>query len=228
MPEDTHLPHYWNIFAQELQSILQKYGMDLGHLDDRVGIHREKVRRLKRSLFSPSSLPVLNRDEMDMLSKTLPLSQDDLLSLRAALLATSTQRMLSDRVSPIDARLAAEQMLPIVRDALIAQTDRGGLGNTRGGDFAPLEDTEFDFMFNMVANTVDQGEDALNLSYDVLSSHRERARKARQARGFFQEALMMLQQVNGTSQQLQSIQEWHNTIQRNLQSANARLSELGI
>src|SRR5215469_11396077 len=98
MFEDRHLPQYWNIFAQELQSILQRYSMDLGHLDSRVGIHREKVRRLKRSLFSPPSLPVLNREEMQLLSTRLRLSDDDVLSLRAALLATSTQRMLSDRI----------------------------------------------------------------------------------------------------------------------------------
>ena len=36
----------WNPFALELQNILRKYGLDLGHLDDRMGIHREKVRSL--------------------------------------------------------------------------------------------------------------------------------------------------------------------------------------
>ena len=55
---------YWSIYALTLKRILNTYRMDLGHLDDRVGIHREKVRRLIRSLHTPDSLPVLNPDEV--------------------------------------------------------------------------------------------------------------------------------------------------------------------
>jgi hypothetical protein len=40
----------WNLFAREMEDLLLARRLGLGHLDDRAGIHREKVRRLRRSL----------------------------------------------------------------------------------------------------------------------------------------------------------------------------------
>jgi hypothetical protein len=54
----------WNVFARTLQDILTARGYGLGHLDDRAGIHPEKVRRLQRSLRVPKSFPVLNIEKL--------------------------------------------------------------------------------------------------------------------------------------------------------------------
>ena len=63
----------WNIFARELEDILASRGLRLGHLDDRAGIHREKVRRLRQSLLRPKSFPVLNPSEMEAVAETFQL-----------------------------------------------------------------------------------------------------------------------------------------------------------
>jgi hypothetical protein len=43
---------YWNIFAHELGAILASRNLRLGHLDDRLAIHRETVRRLMSRYIS--------------------------------------------------------------------------------------------------------------------------------------------------------------------------------
>jgi hypothetical protein len=36
----------WNLFARELEDILEEHGLRLGHLNDRAGLHPQKVSRL--------------------------------------------------------------------------------------------------------------------------------------------------------------------------------------
>ena len=93
-------PGGWNLFASVLQEILAAHGLGLGHLDDRANIHREKVRRLQRSLKVPKSFPVLNIDEMEQVITTCGLNRKEKIRLRAAVLATSIEETLMDRISP--------------------------------------------------------------------------------------------------------------------------------
>src|SRR5690242_18013470 len=97
----------WNLFARELADILAVNHLGLGHLDDRAGIHREKVRRLIQSLSAPKSFPVLNAEEMELVIQKFQLGDEDVLRLRAALLATSIEKTLMDRINQDDALLAA-------------------------------------------------------------------------------------------------------------------------
>ena len=83
MSEHLEQAKRWNLFARELEDILASYNLGLGHLDDRDGIHREKVRRLIQSLRAPKSFPVLNTEEMDLLVQTLQLGDEEVLRLRA-------------------------------------------------------------------------------------------------------------------------------------------------
>lgn len=89
----------WNIFARELADILARRGLRLGHLDDRAGIHREKVCRLRQSLAGPRSFPVLNPDEMDAVAATLHLATYKILHLRAAVLAAAIEEQLMERIA---------------------------------------------------------------------------------------------------------------------------------
>ena len=218
---------YWNIFAFELRNVLSNYNMDLGHLDDRFGIHREKVRRLIHSLRTPSSLPVLNREDTEMITNMLHLSQQDILRLRAALLATSVQRMLCDRIEPEAARLAAEQLLPIILEALIEHTNKYGLGNVRTGEITPLEDADdIDLAFESILTAIDYGEETVQLSYNVISPG-ERVKRAYQAKASFEDACTKLAQVNRHIKQLPQWKIWTNEAEKGKKTAMERLEELG-
>src|SRR5205085_11306335 len=96
-------PRRWNLFARELEDILVARNLGLGLLDNRASIHREKVRRLLRSLVQPKSFPVLNADELKQVISAFGLTGEEELRLRAAMLATAIERMLMDRIDQDDA-----------------------------------------------------------------------------------------------------------------------------
>lgn len=129
------LPHRgWNLFARVLQEILAEHGLGLGHLDDRTNIHPEKVRRLQRSLKIPKSFPVLNIDEMEQVITVFQFRRNEKTRLRAALLATSIEETLMDRINSEDALRAAEQILAIIEQALEEHMhDLIGIGAIKGG-----------------------------------------------------------------------------------------------
>ena len=219
-------PQYWNIFAFELKNILHNYDMELGHLDYKVGIHREKVRRLKQSLTTPPSLPVLSLEDTQMIIDVLELSQEETLRLRAALLATSIQRMLCDRIPQEAARLAAEQMLPTILNALIENTNKHGLGNVRTGEIDPLEDSDIDLVFESILGAIDYGIEALQLSRGV-TSHTERVRRAYQAKSSFETAIVELGYASRHVKQLPQWKIWLEEAEQGHNSAIERLEELG-
>jgi hypothetical protein len=114
MITDETIHRGWNLFARVLQDMLAEHGLGLGHLDDRTNIHPEKVRRLQRSLKVPKSFPVLNIDEMEQLITALRLNRQEKIRLRAAILATSIEETLMDRINQEDALKAAEQIFRIM------------------------------------------------------------------------------------------------------------------
>lgn len=116
----------WNLFARVLQEILVAHGLGLGHLDDRAHIHPEKVRRLQRSLRVPKNFPVLTIEEMEEVAHVFKLDWQEQIRLRAAVLATSIEATLMDRINQDDALKAAEQILPIIQRSL--QEHEGELG----------------------------------------------------------------------------------------------------
>lgn len=215
----------WNLFAFELQKILKKYGMDLGHLDGQMGIHREKVRRLIQSLYTPPSLPLLNPEETQTIIDTLHLDSEDVLYLHASVLATSIQRTLSDRIHQDEARLAAEQVLPTIVQSLIAHAGERGLGNIRTGDIDPL-DSELDDSLDAILNAIDRGSESIQLSYQVRSSA-ECMKKARQARDYYEEAIADLESLSRAIRKQSTWKTWHKEAQHGLNLALSRLSELG-
>src|SRR5271165_4605204 len=100
-------PPRWNIFARELENVLRMRDLRLGHLDDRgIVLQREKVRRLQRSLLTPSHFPILSPEELDRLISYLELTRLEQHRLHAAIVATAVERTLMDRVPPEVALLA--------------------------------------------------------------------------------------------------------------------------
>jgi hypothetical protein len=216
----------WNLFARELEDILATYNIRLGHLDDRAGIHREKVRRLIQSLSTPKSFPVLNTEEMEQVIQTFQLSDEEVLRLRAALLATSIEKTLMDRINQDDALLAAEQAFPTILKALREQVSvTSGLGATKIGDGGAGANYAGNLL-DSIWVAIDDAEIALHLSYDV-HTHKRRVEKARYARTRYEEAQAELEEVQDRMSGLQVWQHYYDRTQVGLTAANERLEDLG-
>lgn len=222
---DQNPPKRWNLFARELEDVLAAYQLGLGHLDDRAGIHREKVRRLKQSLLTPISFPVLNVDEIEQVSEQLQLSYDDILRLRAALLATSIEKTLMDRIPQEDALLAAEQILPILLAALREQmkgTD--GLGAIKGGDGSP-DGAEPGDLLEPVSQAIDDAQLAFHMSFYTYT-RTERIERVRYAQIRLEQALASLDEAQDEIRALSVWSHYQETAQQGLAEALERLEDL--
>ena len=217
----------WNIFARELEGILANRGLGLGHLDDRASVYKEKARRLRQSLVRPKSFPVLNTDEMDEVIKTFKLSDDEIMSLRAALLTTAIERMLMDRIDRDDALLAAEQIFPTILKAMKKYSKTSnGLGAVKGEDPEILEGTPIDLELEAALDIIDRATLALHLSYNV-TLHTERIGRAQQALAIFEAALAELDELEGDVKATDAWHKWYDEAQKGLNATNKRLEELG-
>ncbi len=214
-----------NIFARELQNVLRRHNLDLSRLDDRVGIHPEKVRRLVQSLSGPKSFPVLNVEEMDQLIATLNLSEDEIIHLRAAVLAASIERTLMDRINQDDALQGANQIFPIIIRALEEESESDqGLGNTRGTDINADDNSSLDEVFRSVYVALDAGEDALDLSSRMSSTRKSSQLKLAAAQ--FSQAIEALKEFPSS---MHTIGEWRylqQQAQKCLHSAQEQLARL--
>src|SRR2546423_6405945 len=224
--QDTSMKR-WNIFAAELEDMLASRGVSLSLLDNRASIHREKVRRLRQSLLKPKSFPILSTDEMDKVIRVFGLNDTEVLRLRAAMLATSIEKMLMDRIQQDDALLAAEQLFPLLFKAM--QEGASDLGSVRGGDIIESEEDEIDIVLESALEAIDSTTIAFQLSRNV-ASHTERIEKARQARDGFVMALKELEEGIDEDDDVRTTpawQHWHADAQRGLAATNERLEELG-
>lgn len=129
-------PDRSNRFARELEDILQARGKRLTDLYH-AGIYREQVRRLRRSLREIGRFPLLGLAEIDRIILHYNLEADEILRLRAALVATAVERMLFSRQIPAKAALqATEEVFDIVsramRDSQLVDV-RGDLDQSSSG-----------------------------------------------------------------------------------------------
>ncbi len=220
----------WNLFARVLQEILAEHGLGLGHLDDRANIHPEKVRRLQRSLKVPKSFPVLNIDEMERVITVFHLNRHDKIRLRSAILATSIEETLMDRINADDALHAAEHILRIIEQALQEHTnDLVGIGAVKGETMInglPGE-SEIDRKLGSALTTIDRATLALHLSRNA-DSQAERVERAQQAREGFISALTQLDNAAANLKAGDAWHAWHDDAQNGLVTAQHRLSSLGV
>jgi hypothetical protein len=217
----------WNLFASVLQEILAAHGLGLGHLDDRAHIHREKVRRLQLSLKVPKSFPVLNIDEMEQVITVFQLNRNEKTRLRAAILATSIEETLMDRINPDDALKAAEQIFGIIEQALQEHLhDLVGIGAVKGGGTTMSEESEIDRKLGSALTAIDHATLALHLSRNA-DSQVERVERAQQAKDGFTSALAELDKAAPALKVNDAWLVWHHEAQNGLTAAQSRLVSLG-
>jgi hypothetical protein len=217
----------WNLFARVLQEILADHGLGLGHLDDRTHIHPEKVRRLQRSLKIPKSFPVLNIDEMEQVITVFQFNRNEKTRLRAALLATSIEETLMDRINAEDALRAAEQILAIIELALEEHVhDLVGIGAIKGGIMLSGE-SEIDRKLGSALAAIDHATLALHLSRNA-DAQVERVERAHQARDGFTLAIAELDKAAPSLKANDAWYVWHDEAQNGLTAAQSRLASLGV
>ncbi len=216
-------PRGWNIFARELESVLLVHGFRLGHLNDRAHIHPEKVRRLQQSLIKPR-FHVLPPEELEHVSVVFGFTDDEQLRLRAAVLATAMEDMLMDRIHPEDAFAAADQIFPLLFQALKAATDdTQGIGAIKG---MPAEkQVEFDRLdgIDEALDEIDSALLALHLS--LAGRVDKRTDYLHQARQGFISALSKLDQLPHDLRSDQAWIIWHAEAHSGLAAAERSLAK---
>jgi hypothetical protein len=217
----------WNIFARELEDILADHGLRLGQLDDRAFIHREKVRRLRKSLERPKSFPVLNPEEMDEIIAVVPLNDYEVLRLRAAILTAAIQETLVERINPEDAFIATEQIFPTIMMAMHRQSDETtGLARMRGESTGVDEDGEIDEVPEEALVALDRATKALHLSRDAQTDV-ERREQLRRAIAGFEAALDTFIAAAEATRDSAAWHAWHAEAQQGLSIAGQSLRALG-
>lgn len=226
---NQHTPYKrWNIFARELEDIMATRELRLTHLDDRAYIHREKVRRLTRSLLTPKSFPVLNPEEMERTVQALQLSEKEIVRLRAALLATAIEQMLMDRIDQDDALAATELIFPTLlmtmQKYLFTSPAIAAIRNDLIEDDQNAE-ALIDLALESALEAYDRAMMALHLS--TVNMQTERVKYAREALAGFKMALEELNEGDDFVQSTSAWQTWHTDIENGLLAAQDRLIELG-
>jgi hypothetical protein len=184
-----------NLFARVLQSILSTKDPDLrlGHLDDRGDflkrVHPEKVRRLQQSLNTPGKFPTLNPAELENVIETFHL-EEERLHLRAAILATSVEKLLYDQgMTSVGALRAAEQVMPVILDVLqdvVAEEDFVGTFRDEdseeqvGATLGEAQAAMLDGIMENALRAIDRGTLALHLVIhgQAFAEKQERAHEA--------------------------------------------------
>ncbi len=214
----------WNLFARELEAILAARGLRLGQLDDRTTIHRERVRRLQRSLYEPR-FHTLPPEDLEYICAVFKLTPTEIARLKASILATAIEAKLMDRINQDDALIAAEQLLPLLNKAILAHDgETVGLGQMKAGNQPqiPTSQTPRE-RFEAALKLLDSAFTSLNLASQVQGT--SRIEWARDAQANFQAAIHSLHRLDDDLRNTDVWNMWHEAAQRGLQQAEGMLSE---
>lgn len=215
MEDDIGNDRGWNLFARELALILNGRGYRLGQLDDRAGIHPQKVSRLKRALRQPR-FNVLSPDDLERVTSAFGLTNEETLRLRAAVLATAIEDMLMDRIDAEDALTAAEQIFPVLVRALRERAlSASGIGAIKGGEMDVSERDES--QLEEALRLLDSAMLYLHLAGGVTPERA--ARYGDLAQTTLRTALTLLDQSSPGEQSSATWQEWREEILRAEQAA---------
>jgi hypothetical protein len=223
----------WNIFARELRLILQDHQADLSLMDNRLdmrgrGIHREKVRRLQKSLQMPKSFPTLNPEEMELLIALFDLTEPEEVRLRAAILATAIEEKLMGRIDPFNAWRAADEIFPIIWSALQLREGRvTGMSVIRKEGQGMSQETELAEPFEQAFITLDRATIALHLCYSVEAASL-RIIYGREARDAYIQAAKTLEAMDARLHRDASWQFWHQEAQDGASASSDVLKSLGV
>jgi len=213
----------WNLFARELEDVLSAHGLRLGQLDDReIVLHREKVRRLQQSLKRSGHFPTLNPDEMDRLFQIVPLTTEEQVRLRAALLATAIERILMDRIDPHAALMGANDAFAIILEAMQSSTPPEYLVRAKDGAVIGADDQEGDEAFTTALEQIDHGTLALHNALQATSTA-ARLANAQEALSAFNSALEQLEHTQRPAQSSETWRVWQQEARRGSQQAETIL-----
>lgn len=203
----------WNLFARELEAILAKRGLGIGHLDNRAFIHPEKVRRLQRSLREPK-FHVLPPEEIDRICTVFQFTPQEVMRLKAAILATAIEVMLMNRINQDDALAAAEQFLPLLQRALETHDgDADAIGQIKSIPEAPASAESVTQQLEHAIETLDIAVLLLHAAGGSMAGGSEHLveQKAytRSARANFLAAQASLERFDAGIQQTETWRAWH-------------------
>jgi hypothetical protein len=197
----------WNIFARELELILARRKLRLGHLDNRKDelgplVHPEKVRRLQRSLYTPKILTTLNPDELQRVVRAFGLTPEEEARLHAALLATAVEMLLMDRVDAHTALLAADETFHTLLAALQQEPPPPGISSVREPApfpaYTAIPAMDYSEALAEAVDRRDRATLALHLS-EVKAPPHERKDWAEQAHNGYVRVLTILEQTPATA-----------------------------
>jgi site-specific recombinase XerD len=119
-PKDFNVSKVYNIFAKELEQLLQAHNAWIGQLNDHpsIRLHPQLVNRLKRSLEFAKPLVTLNPDDLQKVIRAYKMSDKEATRLKAAVLATAIERALMDRIPDGIALMASQTILELLYEAM--------------------------------------------------------------------------------------------------------------
>ena len=222
-----HSEPRWNLFAAKLEDLLDatldEHGnpFGLGHLDDRAGINRETVRRLRKSIETSGHFYVLNPEQIIQVCEAFGWGWRQKLTLIAAVLVTGMEMKLADRIDAEPALTAAQQLFPIVEEAMRAEylEDDGAIRVRKEG---LVMDTSFDARYGAALNALDRGILALSLGERAHSGY-EQQEQLREAVIWFSEAVERLEAAPEADRD-EELQYWYGEAQRGKAQAKQKAS----
>jgi hypothetical protein len=212
----------WNIFVRELTAILAARHIRVETLSEEIAIFPDKVRRLAQSLSEPGSFPILNADEMAELIRKFHLSNEEVLRLNTAIIATSLEKTLLGYLDQEAALSIADTAFPQILAALRQADNDANDPDTKRGDRSLGLDNTNERALNAANRSLEDGELALHRSLNTTSPG-ERIDSARHACQCFEQALRDLDTAEEHIRQTQGWHNWRAKIQRLLAVARAHL-----
>ncbi|HLZ60735.1 MAG TPA: hypothetical protein VKR06_27625 [Ktedonosporobacter sp.] len=208
----------WNLFARELDDILQAHNLSMADLATKAELHSEKVRRLKLSLSTPR-FNLLSPEDLDHVIAHFQFTIEEQLRLRAAILATAVEETLMDRIDPENALKAAEEIFPILLDALRKRLGQEGIGKTRGESMR--DEAAIDDLLDIALKRYDQAMIALYLSQqgDTQTERIEQLRRAREGFAAALAELEALKRADSTIAESETWQMWYEEAHNGLAQA---------
>ena len=196
----------WNIFARILEDILLKRNLNWQDLFTQAGIEQDILNRLQASLLAPTSFRILSVEEMDEVIDVFNIDSHETLQLRAAIIATSVESTLIERIEEEAALQAAEQVFILTFDALIKQK-----GEKPGGLLSFSDDSLQQF-FDQVQMCIDDGKSDRQLSRSVSREHR--VRWLQKALSHFERAINLLEHQQSSLGSLKSWRQYYRQTQQ--------------
>ena len=224
MMADTSFSHRWNIFAAVLEDILQRRGLGLEHLDKgdkEQRIHPEKVQRLQRSLETPKHFVILSEEDITKVATRFNFSEKEMEQLRAAIVATSVEMTLFDRIADEKALKIAWNVYQLVEAAMRAHNEEDEWDEIRADDglsMTPLE--------REIGSTIDRIDRAILAFYlsRITTDRLAREAYARQALADFTIAFSNLGAVADALKETDAWQYWFAVVTQGMQQAQERLN----